>query len=72
MWRFERTGKRDYLSGTSASFNVSATGTGLGYQWYKGGSVLTAQDQQQPGIDDVTAADADNYSVWSVESAAIL
>ena len=23
--------------GTSASFSVSATGTGLSYQWYKGG-----------------------------------
>ncbi len=29
--------------GTSASFSVSATGTGLSYQWYKGGSALAGQ-----------------------------
>ena len=29
-------------SGTSASFSVSAAGTGLSYQWYKGGTSLTA------------------------------
>jgi len=29
--------------GTSASFSVSATGTGLSYQWYKGGSPLAGQ-----------------------------
>src|SRR5258705_13996029 len=29
--------------GTPASFNVSASGTGLGYQWYKNSSPLSGQ-----------------------------
>src|SRR5262249_16833852 len=29
--------------GTTASFSVSATGTGLSYQWYKGASPLAGQ-----------------------------
>jgi len=36
-------------SGTSASFSVSATGSGLGYQWYQGGNIWRA-NQQQPGM----------------------
>ena len=33
----------DQLPGTSASFSVSATGTGLSYQWYKGANALRAR-----------------------------
>src|SRR5205807_216850 len=29
--------------GTSANFTVSATGTGLSYQWYRGSSVMAGQ-----------------------------
>src|SRR5439155_13735639 len=29
--------------GTSANFSVSATGTGLNYQWYKGSSIMPGQ-----------------------------
>ena len=36
--------------GTSASFSVSATGTGLSYQWYKGAQRHWRPDGQQPGV----------------------
>ncbi len=37
--------------GTSASFSVSATGTGLSYQWYNGTATAGGSDQQQPGVE---------------------
>ena len=49
--------------GTSASFSVSATGTGLSYQWYKDGNALAGQTGQQPDLANVSAADAGTYSV---------
>src|SRR5207249_3034689 len=49
--------------GTSASFNVSATGTGLSYQWYKGGNALTSQTSNSLTLNNVSAVDAGTYSV---------
>ena len=49
--------------GTSASFSVSATGTGLSYQWYKGGSALAGQTGSSLVLANVSAADAGTYSV---------
>src|SRR5207249_2341307 len=50
-------------AGTSASFSVSATGTGLNYQWYKGGSALTSQTSNSLTLNNVSAVDAGTYSV---------
>src|SRR5208283_4256728 len=49
--------------GTSASFGVSATGTGLSYQWYKGGSPLAGQTGSSLVLSSVSATDAATYSV---------
>jgi hypothetical protein len=49
--------------GTSASFSVSATGTGLSYQWYKGTTTLTGQTGSSLVLGNVSAADAGTYSV---------
>src|SRR5207248_2527887 len=49
--------------GTSASFSVSATGTALSYQWYKGTSTLTGQTSSSLALNNVSAADAGTYSV---------
>src|SRR5205814_400504 len=48
--------------GTTASFSVSATGTGLIYQWYKGANLLAGQTGNSLLIANVSAADAGNYS----------
>src|SRR5439155_10837648 len=50
-------------AGTSASFSVSATGTGLSYQWYKAGSALTGQTSSTLTLNNVSANDAATYSV---------
>ncbi len=49
--------------GTSASFSVSATGTGLSYQWYKGATLLAGQTGSSLVLANVSAADAGTYSV---------
>ena len=49
--------------GTSASFNVSATGTGLSYQWSKGASPLAGQTGSSLLLTNVSAANAGTYSV---------
>jgi hypothetical protein len=49
--------------GTSASFNVNVTGTGLNYQWYKGASPLLGQIGSNLVLNNVSAADAGTYSV---------
>src|SRR5260221_13827884 len=49
--------------GTSASFNVSATGTGLSYQWYKGGSALIGKTSSNLSFNGISATDAGTYSV---------
>src|SRR5207249_4053141 len=49
--------------GTSASFSVSASGSGLGYQWYKGNSPLSGQTGSSLTLTNVSASDAGSYSV---------
>ena len=49
--------------GTSVSFSVSATGTGLSYQWYKGTTALAGQTGSSLVLSNVSAADAATYSV---------
>src|SRR5204862_8218692 len=49
--------------GTTASFNVNASGTGLSYQWYKGISALAGQTGTSLGLNNVSASDAGSYSV---------
>src|SRR5439155_1344822 len=49
--------------GTSASFSVSATGTGLSYQWYKGSSAMGSQTTSSLTLNNVSAADAGTHSV---------
>src|SRR5262249_40780705 len=44
--------------GTIASFSVSATGTGLGYQWYKGSTALTGQTSSSLNLTNVTSSHA--------------
>src|SRR5207247_3077290 len=50
-------------AGTSASFSVSATGTSLTYQWYKGGSTLAGQTSSSLTLNNVSSSDASTYSV---------
>ncbi len=49
--------------GSSASFSVSATGTGLSYQWYKDGNTLAGQTGSSLVLTNVSATDAATYSV---------
>src|SRR5262249_8450457 len=49
--------------GTSASFSVNASGTGLSYQWYKGASALAGQTGSTLNLPNVSATDAGTYSV---------
>jgi len=49
--------------GSSASFSVSASGTGLVYQWYKGTTMLTGQTTSTLSLSAVSATDAGTYSV---------
>ncbi len=49
--------------GTSASFSVSATGTGLSYQWYKGATAMAGQTGSSLVLSNVSATDAATYSV---------
>ncbi len=54
---------RTNCPGTSASFNVSATGTALRYQWFKGTNALAGQTNNNLTLNNVSGADAGNYSV---------
>src|SRR5206468_1520349 len=49
--------------GTSASFSVSATGTGLSYQWYTFLRTLIGQTSSSLTLNNVSAADAGIYNV---------
>src|SRR5207245_4047839 len=49
--------------GTTASFNVSASGTALSYQWFKGASSLAGQTGSSLTLNNVSATDAGSYSV---------
>jgi uncharacterized protein YegL len=49
--------------GTIATFNVSAAGTGLSYQWYKGNTALVGRSTSALSLTNVSAADAGVYGV---------
>src|SRR5207248_778959 len=49
--------------GTTANFSVSASGTGLSYQWYKGATPLGGQTANALTVNNVSASDAGIYSV---------
>src|SRR5206468_3508763 len=49
--------------GTTASFNVSASGSALGYQWYKGNSPLSGQTGSSLVLANVSGRDGGSYSV---------
>ncbi len=49
--------------GTTANFNISATGTGLSYQWSKNGTDLVGQTSSSVTVNSVTASDAGTYAV---------
>ena len=49
--------------GANATFNVSATGTGLSYQWYKGSTPLSGQTASSLNLLGLSAADQAAYSV---------
>jgi hypothetical protein len=49
--------------GSPALFSVAATGTGLSYQWRKGGGNIAGATSSSYSIASVTAADAGSYDV---------
>src|SRR5439155_11827310 len=49
--------------GTTASFSIAASGTGLSYQWYKGSASLSGQTGSSLTLNNVSSADAGTYSV---------
>ena len=50
-------------AGGTASFNVSATGTALTYQWFKNTNALAMQTNSTLTLNSVTVADAATYRV---------
>src|SRR5207237_5104396 len=50
-------------AGASVNFNVSASGTGLAYQWYKGSSALAGKTSSSLTLSSVTPGSAGSYSV---------
>ena len=50
-------------SGNAANFSVTATGTGLSYQWKKGGVDIPGATSSTYSIPNVTSADAGTYTV---------
>ncbi len=50
--------------GTSVMFSVSATGTGLNFQWSKNGAPITGAQAATHTIAGVKSADAGTYSVY--------
>src|SRR5439155_21143875 len=50
-------------SGTTASFSVSASGTALSYQWFRGVSPLSGGTAASLTLTNVSTADAGSYSV---------
>src|SRR5205823_2020394 len=49
--------------GTTANFSVSATGTGLAYQWFKGSSIVSGETGSSLSLANVSATNAGTYSV---------
>src|SRR5262249_11739874 len=50
-------------AGGNVGFSISASGTGLSYQWYKGASALAGQTGSSLSLNNVSASDAGSYSV---------
>jgi hypothetical protein len=50
-------------TGSSVTFNVTATGTGLSYQWRKGGSNISGANSSSYTIASTVAGDAGSYDV---------
>ncbi|NEU07538.1 T9SS type A sorting domain-containing protein [Flavihumibacter sp. R14] len=50
-------------AGSTATFSVAATGTGLTYQWRKGGANIAGATSTTLTLNSVTGADAGMYSV---------
>ena len=50
-------------TGSTASFSVTATGSGLSYQWRKGGTNISGATNASYSIASVIAGDAGNYDV---------
>ena len=48
-------------SGTSATFTVGTSGTGITYQWYKDGNPITLATNSSYTIASVTVSDSGNY-----------
>src|SRR6266849_6124867 len=49
--------------GTTVGFSVSASGTGLTYQWFKGANALSGQTTSSLSLPNVSSTDAGTYSV---------
>jgi len=49
--------------GGLAVFSVSATGTGLRYQWFEGTNILAGQTNSSLTLSNITSANAGNYRV---------
>lgn len=54
---------QDVCEGSSATMTVTATGTGVTYQWKKGGTDIPGATSATYTIPAVTASDAANYTV---------
>ncbi|WP_345162680.1 PKD-like domain-containing protein [Pontibacter saemangeumensis] len=54
---------QNVCAGTGATFNVTATGTDIAYQWLKGGIVIPGATANSYTIPSATEADEANYSV---------
>ncbi len=51
------------LAGASVTFSVSATGTGLNFQWFKAGAVISGAQSASLTIANVSSSDAAAYTV---------
>jgi hypothetical protein len=59
----EPTATQTLCSGSTANFSVTATGTGLSYQWKKGGTNISGATSSTYSIPNVSTADAGTYTV---------
>jgi hypothetical protein len=50
-------------AGGTATFSISASGTGLSYQWYRAGALLANQTNSSLSFGNVSATNAGTYSV---------
>src|SRR5262249_49765899 len=50
-------------AGTTANFSVTALGTNLTYQWFKGGTLLTGATNSTLSLTNVAGGNAGGYSV---------